>query len=149
MEINGLPLHALVVHAAVVLGPFAALAGLLYAAVPRWRDWLRWPLVGLAAVALVSIWVAYLSGEQVEEANTYGGPLGPLLEEHEERAEVLRLSMTAFAAASFAAAWWHTRTGLLRTVLRLLVGATAILTLVYVVLTGDAGAQIAWFGTNG
>ena len=149
MEINGLPLHALVVHAAVVLGPLAALAGLLYVAVPRWRDWLRWPLVGLAAVALVSIWVAYLSGEQVEEANTYGGPLEPLLETHEERAEVLRLSMTAFALASFAAAWWHTRTGVVRTVLSVVVAATAVLTLVYVVLTGDAGAQIAWSGTNG
>ncbi|GEP39123.1 hypothetical protein NPS01_27860 [Nocardioides psychrotolerans] len=149
MEINGLPLHALVVHAAVVLGPPAAPTGLLYATVPRWRDWLRWPLAVLEAVALASIWVAYLSGEQVAEANTYGGPLEPLLEEHEERAEVLRLSMTAFAIASFAAAWWHARTGVLRTVLSLLVGATAILTLAYVVLTGDAGAQIAWFGTHG
>ncbi len=149
MEINGLPLHALVVHAAVVLGPVSALTGLLYAAVPRWRDLLRWPLAALAAVALGAVWVAYLSGEDVRDANTYGGPLAALLETHEERAEVLRLSMTAFALASFAAAWWHTRTGVVRTVLGVLVGASALLTLVYVMLTGDAGAQIAWFGTEG
>ena len=62
---------------------------------------------------------------------------------------MLRLSMTAFALASFAATWWHTRTGPVRTVLSLLVGATGVLTLVSVVLTGDAGAQIAWYGTDG
>ena len=51
MEINGLPLHPLVVHAAVIFGPLAALAALVYAVVPRWRDRLRWPMVALALVA--------------------------------------------------------------------------------------------------
>ena len=45
MEINGLPLHALIIHAAVIFGPLSALAGVLYAVVPRWRDRLRWPMV--------------------------------------------------------------------------------------------------------
>ena len=35
MELNGVPLHPLVVHAVVVLGPLAALTGVAYAAVPR------------------------------------------------------------------------------------------------------------------
>ncbi len=61
MEINGLPLHALVNHAAVVFGPLAALAGVLYA-VPRFRDYLRWPLVASVLVLLVSVWASYLSG---------------------------------------------------------------------------------------
>ena len=50
MEINGLPLHPLVVHAAVVFLPCAALLALVYAAVPRWRWAVRWPMVGLTAV---------------------------------------------------------------------------------------------------
>ncbi|MFA6299778.1 MAG: DUF2231 domain-containing protein [Nocardioides sp.] len=149
MEINGLPVHALVVHAAVVFGPLAALAGLLYALVPRWRDRLRWPLVMTAAVAVGAIWVAYLSGEQLTEANTYGGPLAELVEEHEELAGTLRISMTVFAVLSFLAAWWHTRTGAVRTVLSGLVAVSAVVTLVYVVLTGDAGAQVAWYGVEG
>lgn len=149
MEINGLPVHALVVHVAVVFGPLAALAGLLYALVPRWRDRLRWPLVGTAAVAVGAIWVAYLSGEELTEANTYGGPLAELVEEHEELAETLRISMTVFAVLSFLAAWWHTRTGAVRTVLSGLVAVSAVVTLVYVVLTGDAGAQVAWYGVEG
>ena len=47
MEINGLPLHPLVVHAAVIFGPLAAVAALAFL-VPRWRDRLRWPMVVLA-----------------------------------------------------------------------------------------------------
>jgi uncharacterized membrane protein len=149
MELNGLPLHALVVHAAVIFGPLSALAGLLYALVPRWRDRLRWPLVAAVAIALGAIWVAYLSGEQLEEANTYGGPLAPLVETHEERAGILRISMTVFAVLTFLAAWWHTRSGAVRVVMSGLVAASAVVTLVYVVLTGDAGAQIAWYGVEG
>jgi len=148
MELNGLPVHALVVHAAVVFGPLAALAGVLYA-LPKWRDKLRWPLVVTVGIALVSIWVAYLSGEKVEEANTYGGELADLVHTHEERAEMLRLLMSGFAAASFVAAWQHARTGPLRLLLAVLVALLAVLTGVWVGLTGDAGAQIAWFGVNG
>ena len=148
MEINGLPLHALVVHAAVVFGPLSALAGLLYA-VPRWRDKVRWPLVVAVLVAVGAIWVAYLSGEDLEEANQYGGPLAELLETHEERAETLRLLMSGYAAAALLAAWQHARTGPLRVLLAGLVVVLAVLTGVWTVLTGDAGAQIAWYGTNG
>lgn len=155
MEINGLPLHALVVHAAVVFGPLSALAGVLYAAVPRWRARLRWPLVAAVTIALVSIWVAYFSGESVEENNgPYGGPLAPLLETHEDRANVLRLTTTGFAVLTYAAAWWQSRPSressrAVGTVLAVLVGLAAVATGVYTVLTGDAGAQIAWYGTNG
>jgi len=148
MEINGLPLHALVVHAAVVFGPLSALAGLLYA-VPRWRDTVRWPLVVAVLIAVGAIWVAYLSGEDVAEANQYGGPLEALLETHEERAEVLRLLMSGYAAAALLAAWQHARTGSLRVLLTGLVVVLAVLTAIWTILTGDAGAQIAWYGTSG
>ena len=50
MEINGLPLHPLIVHAVVILGPLAGLTGLAYAFVPKWRWLLRWPLVALSLV---------------------------------------------------------------------------------------------------
>jgi uncharacterized membrane protein len=148
MEINGLPLHALVVHAAVVFGPLSALAGLVYA-VPRWRDKARWPLVVSVLIAVGAIWVAYLSGEQVEEANEFGGPLEALLETHEERAEMLRLLMSGYAVAALLAAWQHARTGPVRVLLTGLVVVLAVLAAVWTVLTGDAGAQIAWYGTNG
>jgi len=37
-EFNGLPLHVLVVHAAVVFGPLAALSALAYVGLPKYRD---------------------------------------------------------------------------------------------------------------
>ncbi len=149
MEINGLPLHALVVHAVVVLGPLASLTGLAYAVLPGRRDRLRRPLVVLAVVTVAAVWTSYLSGEQVRDANTYGGPLAALVERHEERAGVLRIVSTVFAVVSIGAAWWHARGGRTQVVLAVLVGLSAVATGVYVVLTGDAGAQVAWFGVNG
>jgi hypothetical protein len=150
MEINGLPLHALVTHAAVIFGPLAALAGLLYAVVPPWRDKLRWPLVVVVAVAVGSIWTAYLSGGWVKDANgPYTGEFAELVDTHEDRAKILRWVASGFAVASFAAAWWHTRPGAIRALLTGLVAVGAVATGVYVVLTGDAGAQVAWYGVNG
>ncbi|MBJ7359516.1 DUF2231 domain-containing protein [Nocardioides sp.] len=148
MEINGLPLHALVVHAAVVFGPLSALAGVAYA-VPRWRDRVRWPLVVAVTIAVGAIWVAYLSGEDLEEANQYGGELAALLETHEDRAGMLRLLMSGYAGVALLAAWQHARTGPVRGLLTGLVVVLAVLTAIWTVLTGDAGAQIAWYGTNG
>ena len=43
MEIAGLPLHPLVVHAAVVLIPLTALLAVAFAVLPRWRWLVRWP----------------------------------------------------------------------------------------------------------
>jgi uncharacterized membrane protein len=148
MEINGLPLHALIVHAAVVFGPLAALLGVLYA-VPRFRERARWPLVLSVVVLVVSVWVSYLSGEQLEETGNYANdPLRPLLETHQERAEVLRVSATVFALVTVLSAFWRTRSAGLRTTLAVLTAVAAAVTGVYVVLTGDAGAQIAWYGTE-
>ncbi len=65
--IAGLPVHALVVHAVVVLGPLAALMLLAYALRPTWRTGLRWPTLLLSAVAAASAFVATQSGEALEE----------------------------------------------------------------------------------
>jgi uncharacterized membrane protein len=146
-EINGLPLHALVVHVAVVFGPLSVLAGFAYA-VPAWRDRARWPLVVSVVIAGVAVWVAYLSGDHLAEVNKYGGPLQKLLEKHEDRAGVLRIVMTAYAVVSLVAAWQHARAGAARLGLAGLVVVLGVVTLVYVVLTGDAGAQIAWYGVK-
>lgn len=145
MEINGVPLHPLVIHAAVVLTPLAALTALGYC-LPSWRDRLRWPLVVLAAISLVSVWVAFLSGEDLREARfaTAAGPFAERLDDHESWAERLRVGVTVFAVLAFVTAWFHTRTGPVRTTLIVLTAAAAVVTLVLVILTGDAGAQATW-----
>jgi uncharacterized membrane protein len=145
MEINGVPLHPLVVHSAVVFTPLAVLAALAYA-VPSWRDRVRWPLVVLAAISLVSIWVAHFSGEDLEEERFSGvvEPLAGKIEDHEEWAGLLRISVTVFAVLVFVSAWLHTRTGAVRTTLAALTVLAAVATVVLVYLTGDAGAQATW-----
>ncbi len=150
MEINGLPVHALSVHGAVVFGPLAALAGFAYV-VPALRDRVRWPLVVTVVIAVGAIWVSYVSGESVRDNNEFfrTGEVGAMVETHEQRAEVLRLVTTGFAVVSVLAAWLHTRSGPVRVLLGVLVGGFALATGVWTVLTGDAGAQIAWNGING
>ena len=66
-QFHGLPLHALIVHGAVVLIPFSALVALAFA-VPRWRAWLRWPRLGLAVLSVVTVVVTRESGESLKSA---------------------------------------------------------------------------------
>ena len=145
MEINGLPLHPLVVHAAVVFTPLACLTALLYL-LPGLRDRLRWPLVALALLSVVLIWVAYFAGEDLREDRfaTAQGAFAEQLDEHEDLADTLRWVVSGFGAASVLAAWLHSRQGLVRALLMVLLAAGAIATLVYVVLTGEAGSKAVY-----
>ena len=142
MEINGLPLHPLVVHAAVIFGPIAALTALAFL-VPRWRLRLRWPMVGLALVATASIVAAYLTGnsflDQKPELRA-----SPQVQTHQDRAGQLLWVTIAFGVVALAAGWLATRTGALRVVLDVLLGVAAIAVLVLVFLTGEAGARAVW-----
>lgn len=61
----GLPVHALVIHAVVVLVPLSALVVLAYVARPGWRRALRWPAVAGALVSGGAAYVAAESGERL------------------------------------------------------------------------------------
>src|SRR5262245_29297772 len=60
----GLPLHALVVHAAVVFIPLQVISALLYAFVCATRRYFWWVVLGLGVVGPVVAWVARLSGNE-------------------------------------------------------------------------------------
>src|ERR1700754_4578445 len=64
-QINGLPVHVLVLHAAVIFVPLLALGALVYAVVPRWRSKIGWAVALLAVIAPLSTLVAKLSGTQL------------------------------------------------------------------------------------
>jgi hypothetical protein len=146
MEINGLPLHPLVVHAAVIAGPVAALTAILYVVVPSWRDRLRWPMLALAFVAAASIWTAYLTGLNFRASKDFftQGPLADKVDKHARLAGTLRWVTSGFFVAALLSAWSHPRAGAVRVLLGVLLAASAVATLVYVVLTGDAGARAVW-----
>ncbi|WP_445155304.1 hypothetical protein ACTWLI_03515 [Arthrobacter sp. Hor0625] len=92
IEIAGLPAHILLVHAVVVLGPIAGLAAIIYAAAPRWRRYLAWPL-GVLALLLVPIsLVTAQAGEQLEESR----PATEMIHEHAEQGDVLKIVSVIF-----------------------------------------------------
>lgn len=64
-QINGLPVHALVLHAAVVFVPLLALGAIVYALVSRWRPKIGWAVALLAVAAPGSALVAKLSGTEL------------------------------------------------------------------------------------
>ena len=142
MEINGLPLHPLVVHAAVIFGPLAAVAALAYL-VPRWRDTLRWPMVVLAVIATGALVLAYYSGGDFLDSKPELES-SPQVQEHEELGEQLLWVSLTFGVVALLSGWLHTRTGALRLVLNVLLAVSAVVLLVWVFRTGEAGARAVW-----
>lgn len=143
MELNGLPLHPLVVHAAVVFGPLAALTALVHAASGRLRDRLRWPMVVAALVATGSVLAAYVTGDDLLR-NRPGLEQNAQVDTHEEHAELLVWLTIGFAAVAWVAAWLHQRAGAVRLLLSLALAASALAVLVQVAITGEAGSRAVW-----
>ncbi|MAQ14513.1 MAG: hypothetical protein CMN30_06915 [Sandaracinus sp.] len=143
MEINGLPLHPLVVHAAVVFGPLAALLAIAYVVRPAWQERLRTPLVVMALVSVASIVTAFLSGDSFRGANDFFAE-NAQIDEHEERAGLLLWVTLAFGVIALVSAFFQRRSPGLRGALHVLLAASAIAMLVLVVLTGDAGARAVY-----
>jgi uncharacterized membrane protein len=156
MEFAGLPLHPLIVHVVVVFAPLAAIGGLLYAFVPRWRWWLRWPLVATSAIAAVSGVIAVQSGLQLETQRHLQSL--PELAVHAQRGRILRWILLGYLVVACLAAWAlggpsalrsgggarQTRTGAVAIVVQVLLAGGAIAVLVSSFLTGDAGARALW-----
>lgn len=156
MEFNGLPLHPLIVHVVVVFAPLAGIGGILYAAVPRWRWVLRWPLVVAAVVAAVAGIIAVRSGHDLE--NQRHLQTLPELAAHAHRGGILRWLLLAFLVPVGLATWLlggpsplvsgaggqQTRSRALGLAVSVLLVIGAVAVLISVFLTGDAGARSVW-----
>lgn len=155
MEINGVPLHPLVVHAVVVFTPLAALAAIVMA-VPKWRWLARWPALLLTLGATASAFVATFTGEDLKEER---GLNTALVETHEEWGGRLMLAMWVFTVIVVVAFWVLShltrlaggkdrvaKVVALEKPLMVLLPLAAVVVIVLVVLTGDAGAKSVWQG---
>ena len=104
--VNGLPLHALSVHATVVLVPLLALLGVMYA-VPRLRGWTRWPLGLLAIGAAGSTFVSVQTGQNLDDALAANGALtgavGDAVARHIDLANQLQWMVYAYAVIALIA----------------------------------------------
>jgi hypothetical protein len=143
MEINGLPLHPLVIHAAVIFGPLAALAALVYVVVPSWRDRMRLPMVVMALIAGLSIVAAYITGNNFLDSKPELEQLAQV-QTHADRGTITLWVTLAFVAVALTAGYFHERRGAVRVAVSTVLAVAAVATLVMVVLTGDAGARAVW-----
>jgi hypothetical protein len=141
----GLPTHAIVVHATVVLLPLAALAVLLHAFWPDARRRLGVVTPLLAGVALVLVPMATQSGENLEHAVGRSA----LVERHAELAD----GMLPWAIGLFVVAvglWLLDRSRAQPRWVPLVAGVLAVVAVVgtvqQVVRVGHAGAKATWDG---
>ena len=147
---HGIPIHALVVHGAVVLTPVAALAGIAFLR-PAWRMKLRWPLVVLVAAATVSVFVARESGLVLKEAlgdqlTGKGNVTGEMVTRHQDLADRLWIWLLVFLAVCVLAALLLPRlvNPMAGGAVAIIVAALAIVVIVLVVQTGEAGSKARW-----
>lgn len=146
MEINGLPLHPLAVHGAVVLAPLAALLALAYL-VPAWRDRLRWPMLVGALVAVGAVVVAYFSGDDFRESDRFAtatGDFAEKLQTHEDLGTYLLWWTLAFGVIAALNAVLHSDKAWVRWLLGALLVIDALSVIIIVVVTGHSGADAVW-----
>lgn len=152
-----LPLHVLVIHAAVIVLPVAALTAIVFAVVPRWRWALRWPTLGLGLIAALTAYVAKESGEAFIAAVPQ---LAQLVVEHKDRGTLLLWFSLGFAFVVVLAALILGGPSALASgrgakassnrIVELVVSAAVVVMAVLViwqtVRTGDSGARAVWDG---
>ena len=141
--VMGLPLHPLVVQAAVVLVPMVALAALAMSYWPSFSIRYGKPILILAVVAQVSLFIAKASGEPFEER------LGKNIERHAELGEIAPLTFLPLLVLLFIR-WRMDRSGAtvgsanIRRMVSILLAVSALLALVFIYLTGHSGAESVW-----
>jgi predicted membrane protein DUF2231 len=144
----GLPAHALLNHAIVVLAPLLALLEILCALWPAARRRLVWQNLALAAGVLVLTPLTTSAGEWLYNQQSEHSAI---LETHEERGEWMiyfAIGLLVVAVVQAVQHWLEARSteprralAVIAAVLAVMVGVSSI---VGVVRIGDAGAQAVW-----
>ena len=157
MDVAGLPLHPLIVHAVVVLTPLTVLALLLGTFWPaaRRRLGIVTPLAALVVMVLVPVTI----NAGLALAETIGEI--PAVERHRGFGEMmLPWSIALFVVAAAQWAWYRwgdervrrDSPGIARAVVIGLAAASLVIGVgiaIVVVLTGDSGARAVWGGLVG
>jgi uncharacterized membrane protein len=151
-QFHGLPVHALVLHAAVVFIPLLALGAIVYALVARWRPRIGWAILALAVLTPICALVTKLSGQRLYDRLVANGLKG--------RGKEILDSHMGFGTLTF---WFTLALGVVTLVLVLLTlrksrslpravdlglavitVALAVVAGYYVFRTGDSGATAVW-----
>jgi hypothetical protein len=157
LQVAGLPLHPLLVHAVIVLTPLTVLALLLGTFWPaaRRRLGVVTSIGALVVLALVPITVT--AGQSLAE---YIGPV-PAIQRHQALGQMLvpwAIALFCVAAAQwawfrFGDAWMRRRSPGAALAVRIGLAVASVVvaagTLVVLVLIGDSGARAVWGGLLG
>ena len=138
--ISGLPVHALVVHFAVVILPLAAAAFIAMVYMPKIKSKYSFITVVAISIGAGAAYVAKESGEALAEH--IGNPV-----KHSNYATIL--TVAAFALAGTSLLWYRSSKGRLSRVVTPLghIGVLiALAVLVLSFLTGHTGAEAVWKG---
>jgi hypothetical protein len=148
--IAGLPAHALLVHAIVVLAPLTALLEILCGFWPAARRRLVWLVLAFAVVTTVLTPITTDAGEWLKDRRAR---VSPILQEHAERGDWMIYFSVALLVVAVALAVLHVlegRSDKSRTVASVVVAIVALLVGVSSIVTvyriGDSGAQSVWGG---
>ena len=145
-EIDGLPVHALIVHATVVFVPLAALLGILFV-IPRTSRWARLPFLLLSLAIVPLTWVTKESGEELKASRGFTGELLDAIETHQERGDqlfVVVIVNAAIAVFAYAVAQSPKAPKALYQAACVLVVIGAVAMSYQVYRTGDSGARAVW-----
>jgi len=149
--ILGLPVHALVVHAVVILVPLGAVGVAAISLVPRWRPTYGPLVLAVMTVGLAMVPVATRSGNELKERINAGGVVGDQIEDHEQWGErVLWPTLALWVLAVVLVVMTRRKqAGRGVTVVAVLAVVAAAATLGVVALTGHLGSTAVWSCTIG
>jgi asparagine N-glycosylation enzyme membrane subunit Stt3 len=146
--ITGIPAHALLVHAIVVLAPLTALLEMMCAVWPAARRRFVWLVLAFAVVTLVLTPLTTSAGDWLY--NQQQQP-SDILITHANRGQwmiAFSAAMLVVAIALAALHWLEGRSDKRRTVATIVVAivalAVGVSSIVGVVRIGDAGAEAVW-----
>lgn len=165
MEIDGLPLHPLVNDLAVAMVPTSVLVVWAFALLPSWRWLTRWGALLTTAGGAAGLVVTWFSGRDLLESRFASipsdQPLYATLQTHQDRATLLLWFYLGFALVVVVAfflvpapsglrdgrmAFTGSSTRWVTAVLPAVLVLLGLVSLVWVVLTGHAGAEAAFGG---
>jgi len=149
--VMGLPVHALVVHAVVVLVPLSALGVAAIAVVPRWRERYGTLVLAVTTAAVLMVPVATRSGGELEDRLDAGGVVKDQIAEHAEWGERVlwpTLAMWALAVA-LVLMTRRGRTGRAVTVVAVLAVVAAVAAAGIATRVGHLGSTAVWSCTIG
>ncbi len=157
-EFFGVPTHPLAVHAPVVLVPIAAVVAVVLAVRSDWRSRIGWLMPAAVFILVVMLFAAKESGEAAKEAENIFGDI----DRHEELANttfVLALVWFALTLAVAVRDWMNRRDqrvqalsadaavrprDMIALVLAILAAVAAVITTIWLIRTGHAGAESRW-----